>query len=355
MQLPIGPGLWPAFWALGSDIGSVGWPASGEIDYMENVPASSGQGPGIISSTIHGPGYSGANGLGKQYVFPNGEQVNTAFHVYGAIWSPYMIQFYVDDPSNVFFVRTASDIPAGTTWPFNNNFFLLLNLAVGGTGSWPGPPGSTTPSPAQMLVDYVRVYQPAAISGPTMTATPVTLTAGSVGASTINLSSIGGTGLVYLTCSGAPAKAACAVNTGNALNAYVVDFSSSATATGSVNVTTTANTAALPAPTNLKSFGSSLNAASLSGWIGILGMVALCALFAFPRRIRFVGSRGVRFRAAGILSLAILFVPSCGGGSNSATQAPPSNGTPPGQYTLTVTAYTVSGGTSSVSIPLNVN
>ena len=102
MQLPTGAGLWPAFWALGTNIDSAGWPACGEQDYMENVPASSGQGPTIISSTLHGPTYSGSNGIGKQYVFPAGEQIDTAYHTYGAIWSPSMIQFYVDNPSNVF-------------------------------------------------------------------------------------------------------------------------------------------------------------------------------------------------------------------------------------------------------------
>lgn len=283
MQLPVGPGIWPAFWALGSNIGSVNWPASGEIDFMENVPGSSGQGPAIISATIHGPGYSGAGGIGKQFTFPSGEQVNTAFHTYGAIWSPNMIQFYVDDPANVFLIRTACEVPAGSEWRFNSKMFLLLNLAVGGAGSWPGSPDSTTPSPAPMLVDYVRVYQPVPINGPAMTASAVTIQSGMVGVSTINLSSVEGTGRVYLTCSGAPVNTTCTVSSGDALNANVVDFGKSAVATASVKVTTTANT---------------------------------------PR----------------------------GPGTPA-----PGGGTPLGKYTLTVTAYTVSGGISSVSVPVNVN
>ena len=100
MSLPLGPGLWPAFWALGTNISTVGWPASGEIDYMENVPLSAGLGPSTISSTLHGglsssDCYCGGNGLGKDYTFPssdaNGPDVTT-FHTYGAIWSPYMVQ-----------------------------------------------------------------------------------------------------------------------------------------------------------------------------------------------------------------------------------------------------------------------
>ena len=216
MSLPIGPGLWPAYWALGTNITSVGWPTSGEIDYMENVPASSGLGPNIIKSTIHGGTsssncYCGGNGLGQSYPLTNNGVV-TSFHTYGAIWSPNMVQFYVDDPTNIFFVRTASDIPASQSWDFNHPFFLLLNLAVGGTGSWPGPPDNTTPSPAVMLVDYVRAYTPSAVAGPTMSGSAINVTAGSTGTSTINLSSASGSGRVYLSCTTNAPKASCSVN-----------------------------------------------------------------------------------------------------------------------------------------------
>ena len=73
MMLPVGPGIWPAFWALGTNISTVGWPTCGEIDYMENVPAQGGLGPTKISSTLHGSGYSGDKGLPKKYTFPNGD------------------------------------------------------------------------------------------------------------------------------------------------------------------------------------------------------------------------------------------------------------------------------------------
>ena len=88
------------------------------------------------------------------------------FHVYGAIWSPNMIQFYVDDPGNVFCVRSAADVPAGGEWVFNHPFFLVMNLAVGGL--WPGSPDATTPNPSRVWVDYVRLYLPSQVPGPSV-------------------------------------------------------------------------------------------------------------------------------------------------------------------------------------------
>src|SRR5271166_894597 len=132
MSLPtVAPGIWPAFWALGANINSVSWPLCGEADYMENVPASSGLGPTMIASRLHQAGTSARIDRTADYTFPNGGVV-TGMHVYGAIWSPNMIQFYVDDPTKVFYVQTASDIGAGQTWGFNHTFFLILNLAIGG-------------------------------------------------------------------------------------------------------------------------------------------------------------------------------------------------------------------------------
>lgn len=349
MSLPVGPGLWPAYWALGTNLNTVGWPASGEIDFMENVPASSGLGPSTISSTLHGGNsssdcYCGGNGLGQRYTFPandpNGPDV-TSFHTYGAIWSANMVQFYVDDPNNIFFVRTTSDVPSGLSWDFNHPFFVILNLAVGGTGSWPGPPDNTTPSPAVMTVDYVRWYTPSAVPGPSMTATPITVTAGQGGTSSVDLSSTQGTGRVYLACSTDAPKAACSVNTSDPLNQYTVDFSKSATGGATVNLTTTANTsAALISPRH----------GLPSGWMAFCGMMLVGLLLLPP------GRRGkVRLGAAMILLLALL--PSCGS-SNSSSVPPPDNGTPPGSYTITVSVYTVSNSTgsadSTVSIPLTV-
>jgi beta-glucanase (GH16 family) len=252
ISLPIGPGLFPAFWALGTNMDSVGWPMSGEIDFMENVPASRHLGPSAIRSTILGGVsgsrcYCGRQSIGKTYTFPgndpNGADVTT-FHTYGAIWSTDMIQFYVDDPANVFFVATPSDIPPGFTWQFNHPFYLILNLAVGGTGSWPGPPGDATPSPAVMKVDYVRVYTPSPIAGPSIAGSAISVIPGQSGRSELSLKSVAGSGRVYLTCRTNAPKTVCAVNSNDALNAHTVDFTRGSTATASVTVTTTASASA---------------------------------------------------------------------------------------------------------------
>jgi beta-glucanase (GH16 family) len=220
LRSTVGAGLWPAVWILGSNVDNVGWPASGSMTIMENVPrsaTSNGLGPATIRSTIHGPGYSGANGLWQNHTLPNGGRVDDGgFHVYGAIWSPYMIQFYVDDPGNVFCVRSAADVPAGGEWAFNHPFFLVMNLAVGGL--WPGSPDATTPSPSRMWVDYVRLYLPSQVPGPTLSASPLSIPSGGAGTSALELSSVGGAGRVYLSCAGAPQHSSCA------LSPSVVDF-----------------------------------------------------------------------------------------------------------------------------------
>jgi beta-glucanase (GH16 family) len=155
MKLPVGAGLWPAFWMLGVDITSVGWPQSGEQDIMEWVQS---YGPSVTSSTIHGPGYSGANGVGRTTTFANGGRTDdAAYHIYGVIWSPNQMQFYRDDFTQPFFTVTPSTAGVNGQWVFNAPFFILMNLAIGG-GGFPGFTNSSTPNPATMLVDYVRVY-----------------------------------------------------------------------------------------------------------------------------------------------------------------------------------------------------
>jgi beta-glucanase (GH16 family) len=155
MRLPIGAGLWPAFWMLGTDITTVGWPQCGEQDIMEWVPQ---HGPNTTSVALHGPGYSGGASIGRSFTFPNGGRVDDGnYHVYGVIWSPNQVQFYRDDHTRPFVTFTPANIPGGTQWVFNHPFFLIMNLAVG--GNFPGPPNATTPNPALVLVDWVRVYQ----------------------------------------------------------------------------------------------------------------------------------------------------------------------------------------------------
>jgi beta-glucanase (GH16 family) len=156
IQLPTGKGIWPAFWFLGDDIDTNPWPKCGEIDTIENIGD-----PATIYSTIHGPGYSGDYAIPAKFPLPAGESVTNGFHLYSVEWSPNDIKFFFDD--HLIAHRTPADLPAGTHWAFDHPFFIILNLAVG--GSWPGNPDETTTFPQQMLVDYVRVYQQTSSAG----------------------------------------------------------------------------------------------------------------------------------------------------------------------------------------------
>ena len=124
---------------------------------MEN-PATGGSGEGLgpakVESTIHGLSMekSGHFSLTQIFVFPNRQRIDdSACHIYGTIWSPFMVQMYVDDWRKPFFIRTSTDVPEQGRWVFNAPFYFLLNLAVG--GDWPGPPDSSTPGTAEMVVD----------------------------------------------------------------------------------------------------------------------------------------------------------------------------------------------------------
>jgi beta-glucanase (GH16 family) len=156
IKIPFGQGIWPAFWTLGSDIPKVGWPRCGEIDIMENI----GKEPSTVHGTIHGPGYSGSASIGAAYTLPKGERFADNYHVYAIEWQPELIRWYVD--GILYESVTANNLPGGATWVFNHPFFVLLNLAVG--GSWPGNPEAGTVFPQIMLVDYLRVYQPQTVS-----------------------------------------------------------------------------------------------------------------------------------------------------------------------------------------------
>jgi beta-glucanase (GH16 family) len=238
IKLPVGAGLWPAFWMLGT---AGHWPAGGEIDIMENIPAAGGSadglGPAKIESTIHGPstGKTGLFSLAQIFSFPTGQRIDdNACHVYGAIWSPFMIQMYVDDWRKPFFIRTAADVPQDGRWIFNASFYFLLNLAVG--GDWPGPPDSTTPGTADMVLDYVRVYKAGSTEGPKITAGPLKEGAHGERRATVQLLFPGG-GPAFLTCSVESAPSlACTVDTGNTLNKSVVDFSTENTRTANITL-----------------------------------------------------------------------------------------------------------------------
>ena len=149
IKVPGGQGIWPAFWMLGADVGTAGWPRSGEIDIMENI----GKEPGIVHGTVHGPGYSGEQGFGAASRLPQGQRFADSFHVFAVEWEPGEIRWYRD---GLHFHTARPQLVRGD-WVFEHPFFVLLNLAVG--GYWPGYPDASTSFPQLMLVDYVRVYR----------------------------------------------------------------------------------------------------------------------------------------------------------------------------------------------------
>jgi beta-glucanase (GH16 family) len=141
LKMSFGQGMWPAFWMLGGG----NWPTDGEIDVMENV----GFEPNTVHGTLHGPGYSGAGGIGAGY---SGPRFADGFHTFAIDWSPNKIVWSVD--GNVYQTRTPADLN-GNRWVYDHNFFIILNLAVG--GYWPGDPNGSTPMPNTLTIDYVRV------------------------------------------------------------------------------------------------------------------------------------------------------------------------------------------------------
>jgi beta-glucanase (GH16 family) len=149
IRVPAGHGLWPAFWLLGSNIDEAGWPQSGEIDVMEYV----GRLPNEVMGTLHGPGYSGSSGI-SGYV-DLGEPVADAFHTVALEWEPDRMTWYLDGSP---YHEVTRDQVAPNEWVFEQPFFMLLNVAVG--GNLGGPVFPDTVFPAQMLVDYVRLYLP---------------------------------------------------------------------------------------------------------------------------------------------------------------------------------------------------
>ena len=157
ISLPTGRGFWPAFWMLGDSAGTAGWPVCGEIDIMEHV----GKQPGEVYGTIHGPCYSGMDGLGATCRLPAGDRFSGDFHVFGIEWNPDGIRWFVDGKE--YGTHSPSEL-GERVWVFDAQFFIILNLAVG--GGWPGSPDGTTVFPQTMLVDWVRVYENRTPAGP---------------------------------------------------------------------------------------------------------------------------------------------------------------------------------------------
>lgn len=151
IKIPKGRGVWPAFWMEGVDVPTAGWPGCGEIDIMENI----GHQPGRIYATLHGPGFGPTSHLQSRFDLPAGESFGDTFHVYAVEWTGKTLTFLLDGKPYGSLLRDT--VEHGRDLPFDQPFFLLLNLAVG--GDWEGPPDSATAFPATMLVDYVRVYE----------------------------------------------------------------------------------------------------------------------------------------------------------------------------------------------------
>lgn len=172
IKLPFGKGVWPAFWTLGEDIGTMPWPACGEVDIMENFGTFNNNAT-VNNGTPHGPGFTNVSSLSAAYTLPFGETVYDDYHVYSIQWSQNSIIWYVDGVA--YNTLTPASLPAGSTWPFNAPLFLLLNLAIGGPATFLGTPDASVTFPQEMLVDYVRVYQPAAVSLLTPLITPGTV------------------------------------------------------------------------------------------------------------------------------------------------------------------------------------
>ena len=151
-KLPVGQGIWPALWMLGSNFDDVGWPKCGEIDIMEMI------GGGGREKTVYGtphwydsPAQEHAS-YGGQYSLGSGTFADK-FHVFTIIWDASKITWYVDDQK-----FHELDITPAALSEFRASYFLIFNIAVG--GQWPGNPDGTTVFPQQMMVDYVRVFQP---------------------------------------------------------------------------------------------------------------------------------------------------------------------------------------------------
>ncbi len=141
-KFPTGAGTWPAVWSLGDNFSTVSWPACGEIDFVEHI----GREQNKIFGSLHYPGNFGGNAVSGSKIISN---ASTEFHIYKVIWNSSKIRFYVDD----ILYKTASNT---SSLPFNQNFFLIANVAMGGNF------GGTIASDftqSSMEIDYIRIYQ----------------------------------------------------------------------------------------------------------------------------------------------------------------------------------------------------
>jgi beta-glucanase (GH16 family) len=146
-KLPVGHGIWPAFWMLGQNISQVGWPKSGEIDILEYI----GREPHMVFTTLHTQDSHGNTINTKKTSFPNIEE---GFHVFALDWTKDKMDFFVDD---VLVYTFQPEIKNENTWPFDKPFYFILNVAIG--GNFGGPAVDDTVFPQDFIVDYIKVYQ----------------------------------------------------------------------------------------------------------------------------------------------------------------------------------------------------
>lgn len=147
-KLPTGHGIWPAFWMLGSNIQNVGWPLSGEIDILEYV----GREPDMIFTTLHTQASHGNSINTKKTKF---EDIEEGFHTYGVDWTKDKMDFYVDGTIVYTFNPTNK---TEAEWPFDQPFYCILNVAIG--GNFGGPHVDDTIFPQEFIIDYIKVYAP---------------------------------------------------------------------------------------------------------------------------------------------------------------------------------------------------
>lgn len=146
-KLPLGHGLWPAFWMLGSNFKEVGWPKCGEIDILEYI----GREPHTVFTTLHTQDSHGNSINTKKTAISNIEE---GFHLYAIEWTTDKIDFFVDKDLVYTFQPTVKN---EDTWPFNKPFYFLVNMAIG--GNFGGPAVDDTVFPQEFIVDYIKVYQ----------------------------------------------------------------------------------------------------------------------------------------------------------------------------------------------------
>lgn len=145
-KLPVGQGIWPAFWMLGSNIKQVGWPMAGEIDILEYV----GKEPHMVFTSLHTKDSHGETINTKKTAFPTIEE---GWHTYAINWTKDKIEFFVDDKSVYTF---GPENKTAEVWPFNQPFYFIVNVAIG--GNFGGPAVDDSIFPQEFMVDYIRVY-----------------------------------------------------------------------------------------------------------------------------------------------------------------------------------------------------